>query len=50
MSNKIVTSVSALYDDAKIDSNTAIIDTDKYTVKESINQIMEILWDRNGER
>jgi adenylylsulfate kinase-like enzyme len=38
------------FDYPKVDSNTTIIDTDKYTVKESINQIMEILWDRNGER
>ena len=38
------------FDYPKVDNNTTIIDTDKYTVKESINQIIEILWDRNGQR
>jgi adenylylsulfate kinase-like enzyme len=38
------------FDYPTADDNTVTMDTDKYTVRESIDQIMEILWDRNGEK
>ena len=38
------------FDYPKAAENAVILDTDKYTVKESIDKIMEVLWDRNGER
>jgi adenylylsulfate kinase-like enzyme len=38
------------FDYPKAAENAVILDTDKYTIKESIDKIMEVLWDRNGER
>jgi hypothetical protein len=38
------------FDYPKAAENAVILDTDKYTIKESIDKIMEVLWNRNGER
>jgi adenylylsulfate kinase-like enzyme len=38
------------FDYPKAAENAVILDTDKHTIKESIDKIMEVLWDRNGER